>query len=402
MIESLTDKTSKWFFFTMLFLLVDYIRLQDLVPVFGKIKPGMIMVIILTAYLVFQGNLHKANSKQTRMICFFILLLALYVPFAANNFYAYLTVKVMLLYMPFILSAMICINSIERLKTVVIILISIMIYISLYGLWHNGAGSGGYFKDENDLSLFINMWLPFCFILFFTEKVMIKKIFYATGFILGLVAVVASFSRGGFVGLLAMSAVLWLFNPRKVLALSIILIIALMMILFVNQAYWKEMYTTTDTNTGTAEYRILYWQSAWDMFLDNPLGVGGNNFQVRVPEYQGNRFTRVIWGRVAHSLWFTLIPETGIFGIIIYIMLLYYNLKDIFFLKHLNRYTVNPDVQYLYLISLAMLASLAGYFASATFLSVLYYPHYWYMTGIIVAAGNIAKNYIMMPKQAMS
>ncbi len=390
---------NKWFFFTMLYLVVDYVRPQDIMPALNYIKPGMLMIIILTAFLVFQGNLHQTNFKQTRMIWLFILLLALYVPFAANNYYAYFTMKVMLLFMPFILSAIICINSMDRLRTTILILISIMIYIALYGLWHKGVGSGGYFRDENDLSLFINMWLPFCVCLFITEKDRKKKIFYAAGFILGLASVIVSFSRGGFVGLLAMIAVLWFFTPRKLLGLSMITIIVLLMFIFVGQTYWKEMSTVTDIHEGTATARLLSWKAAWNMFLDNPFGVGGNNFQIRFPEYQGYGFSRVMWGRVAHSLWLTLISETGILGIIIYLMILYYNLKDIFYLKRINQGSTDPESRYLYFFSLALLASLAGFFASATFISVLYYPHYWYLCAIIIAVVNIAKNRAIMPKR---
>lgn len=98
-----------------------------------------------------------------------------------------------------------------------------------------------------------------------------------------------------------------------------------------------------------------------------------------------------MWGRVAHSVWFTLIPETGIVGILIFFLLLRYNIKDIFLIKRLSALHSDPDDRHLYHVSLAMTASLAGFFASATFLSVLYYPHYWYMTAIIVAAARFAK-----------
>ena len=99
-----------------------------------------------------------------------------------------------------------------------------------------------------------------------------------------------------------------------------------------------------------------------------------------------------MWGRAAHSLWFTLMPELGIIGIIIYFRLLLYNLKDIFVVK--NKETENDEkLKYLHALSLALIASLAGFFASATFISVLYYPHYWYLSGLIVAIANISINY---------
>lgn len=385
-----TNNTHKnWFFFTLFYLVIDYGRPQDVLHI-GFLKPGMIAILILTGFLIFSGRLKDANSKQTRMIWLFIILLGAYIPFAMNNYFAYKATENMLLYMPFILSTIVCVNSIERLKKIIFVLVLLMIYISGYGLLHGGKGSGNYFQDENDLSLYINMWLPFCFFLFSVEKEKIKKIIYGIGLITGVASVVVSFSRGGFVGLVCTAIIIWLFSAKKLRSLIIIGLLSIIMYVYAGEAYWQEMSTSTDTTEGTATARIESWKSGWKMFLDNPLGVGGNNFQVRFPEYQSDYFQRGMWGRVAHSLWFTLIPELGIFGIIIYFLLLYYNIKDIIFLRRINDNN-NADFKYLQALSAAFIASMAGYFASGTFLSVLYYPHYWYLTGIITAVVKIWK-----------
>jgi hypothetical protein len=382
---------SKWFFFTLLFLVVDYGRPQDYLPI-GSLRPAMLVILVLTIYLVSRKGFIRSDSKQTRMIWYFLLLLAIFVPFARNNYWAYQATTNMLAYMPFILSTVILVNTVKRLRIIITVYIVLMIYISYYSLTHGGKGSGNYFMDENDVSLYINMWLPFCFFLFLYEKDKFKKLFYLLGVVVGLAAVVVSFSRGGFVGLVSVAVVIWLFSPKKMLSLTLIIIAALILYFSTSEEYKQEMSTVTDTDSGTASDRMKSWATAWDMFIDNPFGVGGNNFAARFSEYQGDRFKRGMWGRVAHSLWFTLIPELGIIGIFIYFRLLYYNLKDIFVVKKMQAGN-DLDHKYLYALSLAMLASLAGYFASATFISVLYYPHYWYMTGLIVALANISGKY---------
>lgn len=379
-----------WFFFTVLYLVVDYGRPQDILPI-GFLKPGMFMVLILAGFVLLNGSFLKPQDKQTKLIWAFIALLAVYVPFARNNYFAYQTTKTMLLFMPFILSAIVCVNSIGRLKSMMFVSTCVMIYVSCYSLFYKGVGSGNYFADENDLALYINMWLPFCYFLFRAEKKKLKKIVYASGLLIGIASVVVSFSRGGFVGLVCVFFVIWLFSPRKVISLVVIGCLAAMVFFFAPKNYWTRIETTKDVNEGTAYSRRLAWEAAWNMFLDNPLGVGGNNFPVRFPEYQSSEFQRGMWGRVAHSLWFTLLSELGIFGIIIYGSLLYCNIKDILYLKGINHDKKNGDLVYLQYFSRGTIASLAGYFASGTFLSVLYYPHYWYLTGILVAATNVAK-----------
>jgi putative inorganic carbon (hco3(-)) transporter len=389
-----TERTySNWFFFILLYLFVDFGRPQDLLPI-GFLKPGMITILILTCYLFFTNSIKNSDSKQSRLILAFVLLTAAFIPFARNTFWAYITTKTMLLYMPFILSTIAVVNSASRLKKMMFIIIITMLYVSLYSLYHHGQGSGNYFKDENDLALYINTILPFCYFLFLYEKNWIKKSFYLFGMVVGILGVVNSFSRGGFLGFIAMTAVAWWFSPKKIVSLLIILMAAILIFYFGADLYKKEMATATDTEHGTGRARIESWKAAWAMFLDNPLGVGGNNFQVRFHEYQTEYFKRGMWGRVAHSLWFTLLSELGIAGVFIYFSLIYYNLKDIFHLKNLKEESkANRDVEYLYFLSFGFLASFAGYFASGTFLSVLYYPHYWYLTAVLAASSQIAYSY---------
>ena len=381
-----------WFFFTLMYLVIDYGRPQDILPI-GDLRPGMIIILILSLFLLFHGRIREFSNKQMKMIAFFIILLGLYVPFARNNYFAFLATKDMLTFVPFILSISICITSIKRLKNVFLVSVCLLIYISGYALFNNGVGSGNYFHDENDISLFINMWLPFCYFLFFLEKDRLHKFIYLTGLITGLSSVIVSFSRGGFVGLLCVSLVCWFYSSRKILSLLPIFLLAVVVILVASDRYWERMGTIQEVQEGTAALRIESWKAGWNMFLDNPLGVGGNNFQVRFPEYQTDYFRRDMWGRAAHSLWFTLIPELGIIGISIYFLLIKYNLKDIVYLRKLNNRKTDrsSELQYLHTLSGAFIASLAGYFSSGTFLSVLYYPHYWYMTGILVATTRVAE-----------
>ena len=386
-----------WFFFTTLFIIIDYGRPQDILPI-GFLRPAMLVSIILIIYIIKEGCFKRYSSKQIRYILYFIVLLAIYIPFARNNFYAWRTTKSMVLYLPFILSVIATVTSVDRLKRLILVLICLMIYVAGYALAHGGVGSGNYFSDENDLSLYINMYLPFCLFLLLYEKRIIMKLFYLTAGIVGLSSIVISFSRGGFVGLLGVGLVVWLVSPRKIPSLVIILLICGAFYLSAGSAYLNEMETIGNTGDSTASVRIESWKAGWRMFIDNPLGVGGNNYQVRFSEYQGDFFKRSMWGRVAHSLWFTLISELGIPGLLIYFSLLLTNIKDLFFLRQLKP-EIDDDVQYLRVFSFSCLASLAGYFASATFISVLYYAHYWYLMAIIVSAVNIAKN---LPKHVCS
>ncbi len=392
--QSSTEKKpaadGSWFFFTILFVFIEYVRPQDLFGI-GFLRPAFIIVLVLFGFILKNNGIEKSKCDQIRMMWYFIFLLSLYIPFAVNNFHAYNTTVLMLKYMPVIISIIICVNSLERLKVFMRYFTGFMIYVSVYSLNHNGMGSGSFFVDENDVSLYINMILPFCYFFFLIEKNIKYKILYLSGLVFGLMAVVISFSRGGFVGLVAVFFVIWLLSPRKFLSLVLVAIIGSTIFMYSGDKYINEMSTVTNTKESTASARIKSWETAWIMFLDNPLGVGGNNFQWRFDEYQAGRFSRGMTGRVAHSLWFTLIPELGIFGIIIFYKLLRYNIRDILKIKTKGK-TNDPDVKYFNAMSYSFMAAFAGYFASGTFISVLYYPHYWYFLAIIVATVRIHDN----------
>lgn len=160
--------------------------------------------------------------------------------------------------------------------------------------------------------------------------------------------------------------------------------------------YWEEMTTIVkqDTEDFNKDSRMQYWLSAWNMFVDHPLGVGPQNFGVVLLNgYLTDYFSawhtpEQMWGKVSHSLWFTLLPELGIPGLLLYLSLLLVSLRDILYLKS-QRSAMSERHRYVHFLSLAFLTSFVGFFVSGTFLSVLYYPHYWYLTAMIVATRKI-------------
>jgi O-antigen ligase len=282
------------------------------------------------------------------------------------------------------------VDSKKRLRQFVDFTVLLMIYICLYSLTHRGRGSGGYFRDENDLCLYVVTMLPITYYLLMESKGL-KKIIYGTGLVVGLMSVVVSFSRGGFLGFAAMGATIWLSSKNKIVTLIICIVLGgAVWFLLADDNYRTEMGTIGNQEDGTREERINSWIAGWNMFLDNPLGVGGNNFQVRFPEYQSGYFSRVMWGRVAHSLWFTLLPETGIIGVFLFLNLIVFNFKDILFVKRKTRLqTKKRNSRYLHALALSLLPAFVGFFVAASFISVLYYPFFWYMTGLTVALRRV-------------
>ena len=382
-----STSTSFGFVLVILFLVFEYGRPQDKVSVIGAIHPNWILTSLMVIALLRSSNFNRAVRPQIFRIVLMFFLLLVHIPFAVNNSKAFFVTEGFLLLLPLIISIVLFVDSFERLRVFMKYWNFLAIYIAVNGILGLGLAGSAFLNDENDFSLLMNMMLPFAACLFVYERQKAMKVIYLMASLLSVASIVLSSSRGGFVGLLSVSAVIWLASPRKLLSLVLVGVLGLCVYVVADQNYWDSIATIAKTDEGTAEERIDSWQAGWEMFKDNPLGVGPGNFPVRFPEYQSESMPRNMWGRQAHSLWFTLLPELGIPGALLYLSLLRLNLRDLWYLRRLSKESDNH--RFVYFLSVAFMASLAGYFASGTFLSVLYYPHYWYLTAMIVATRQV-------------
>jgi hypothetical protein len=365
-----------------LYWLVDLARIQNLLPI-ASLYPGTVIISMMLIALIKRADSICIN-RHFKLMIVFTTLLWLLVPVADNSRYAFNTALALSL----ILISCLCIKAYIVTKYNVhqlySMLFTITFYLSLHTLAHAGRGPGGCVEDENDVALFINTIIPIGLYLW-SVNTGAKRWIYLTGSSLMIAAVFATRSRGGFLGLAVMAIFYILRTKRKLIHISFISIVFILFATIISNFtttatsgrgnYFDGIATMKDTNDNTSQERLWSWVAAFEMFKDNPLGVGGNNFQVRFPEYQPEWFKRSMWGRVAHSVWFTCLAELGFPGITVLFMLLGTNIRTClnaeastgeFAGRH------NP-----------MTYSIVGFIVSGTFISVLYYPILWIITAIL-------------------
>lgn len=379
------------FALVIIYLVLEYLRPQDTISAFGAIRPNWIVIaLMLLAWRRTHKSLRSVASPQMSLMLLLVLLLALWVPFATNNYLAYGTLEGFLLLLPFCASCVLFVDTPERLRSFLKWWSFLALCIAAKAISGHGVAGSGFLGDENDVALLVNVMLPFVLCLFAFESKRPLKLLYLGISLLCVAAVVATRSRGGLVGLVAVFSVIWLLSPRKMLTLILVCILGFGVYLTADQQYWARMRTMEATDEGTAKGRLDSWQAGWAMFKDHPLGVGPGNFPIHFPEYQPESMQHNMWGRAAHSLWFTLLPELGIPGAVLYLLLARANLVSLWRLRSLPG---DPEMRRLArLLSIAFLASIAGFFTSGSFLSVLFYPHYWYLSAMIVATSRVLTN----------
>lgn len=74
-------------------------------------------------------------------------------------------------------------NFVNSLKRLISFMIIMMVYICVYSLLHKGRGSGNFFGDEDDLSLYINTIFPFFYFSMLYSKNKIAIVFYMSAMI---------------------------------------------------------------------------------------------------------------------------------------------------------------------------------------------------------------------------
>lgn len=294
-----------------------------------------------------------------------------------------------------------------------LIMAALGLYLGVYSLTHVGRGPGDFLGDENDLCLVLVMLLPFTIGSYFFSHSFFRRSFCVIAALVAIAGMVATFSRGGFVGMLAMFVVLWWRSRQRIKALALSSLVAMVMVALVPSSYWEDMSSIKQTNEGTARARRETWSYSIQIFLrpENVLaGAGMRNTPVLLGDFKLST-GRNLWGRAAHSMYFELLPDLGTIGACLFFSAVFASFRNRiknrrmigFLLKRLNSRPPSLDVNALrselnlaFRLSGLLDASMAGVLASAAFISVLYYPPIWLLLGIGVALATYTRRVVTL------
>ena len=390
------------FFFVLTYLFFEYGRPQALLPPLAVLHLPALTAIILAALLFLRGKV-RLEERQTLLFALLLGLMVIHGPIAVNNYWALTVFISMSLNFVAYLSLLHFVDDEERFGKLVDVWLKLHVLVALVGIVKKGVGAGSFLGDENDLCMTLNMILPFTFFLAMSAPKNWKRIYYVGLACLFLFVIVLTESRGGFVGLVATGLYCWWKSKRKLLSGTVVVVLALFMALAAPSTYWDEIRSIADENTeanpyGTGAARYYTWKVNWGIFLDNPImGVGQGNSPWNVGAYEEKLgfsegfHERSMAGRATHSLYFTLMPELGLIGTILFASMVLLTVRDLRYIQRspANAGTAADGPLPITSIATALEASLVGYLASGVFISVLYYPNYWLLMGFAVSLRKI-------------
>lgn len=394
------------FYLVLASLLFEFGRPQSLIPGLKIIPFATGFDVSLLLIVIMSGKLNLSRL-QTKLWIPLLVVMAIHVPIARNNFWALMTFKDMLLIFGLYLGIVTYVNSLEKMLTLMKVWMGILGFLAVMGVSKGGHGIGGWMGDENDFCMVMDMAAPFGYFLMFSANGIAQKMKYLGFLGTFILAAMASLSRGGFFGLASVGVYCWYRSPKKLNALIVVLVAVVFMLVLAPEKYWDEIASSTSEETlgthGTGGARLYTWGIGTEMFFYNPIiGIGQSNFPWTFGEYEAGRtfHSRSFAGRQAHSAWVTLVSELGIVGIVVIGGMLLQCYKDLKLVrtrfappdsrqKHGQIVQTGEDVR-MYLAR-AMEGSLIGFIVSGVFISILWYPALWVMVAFVVALRNISE-----------
>lgn len=388
------------FWMVTLYFLFEYARPQDVIPALAGLRIPLMLTLTLPVIWLVWGDKRALKDPLLILYVAFIGLCAVSVFWAANQFWVVETTKFMTaLLIAGTLPAAGLLNDRRRLSAFFTIWVLIHVFVAYISATNEGRGAGSFLADENDMALTINMAIPYAYFLMQSrERGLLFKAVMIGAIAIMVAAVIISDSRGGFIGLVAVTCGILFFTRHRIRNALFIAMVGGIAFINLPEHYVGEMQTITDQNDSTRNERLYSWGLGWRMFLEHPIaGVGASNYPWRISEYEARfgEYTgrRGLGGRVAHSLYFTLIPELGMVGIALFAsmtFMIFRRLRGIVRQEDREAVRLTGSKSRVMpseagLLGRAMLVSMFGLFTSGAFISVLYYPHFWFLIGFVLA-----------------
>lgn len=385
----------------LLFFLFEYVRPGYYFPILQAAKIGTLIPLAVFVATLFsnRGSSHHSviSAPNTIWFLFFFLLIFIQLFTADVSLYVFNIFKTVFGYFLIYFIMVRQVTDIQRVKSIFFILLLahlLMILLNpavvLQPETRNYIVGGTFLGDGNDYAWSLCIVLPFSLFLAQSSKTWVKKIVFYGLFILFVLAIIGSQSRGASIALGALLVYLVSQGHRRILGFIGIAVLVSLILAFAPQSYFDRMKTLKEYQTeGSAQGRIMAWKAGVRMAVDHPfIGVGAGHFGVKYGvEYRpkGVGRTEIPWSN-AHSIYFVALGEFGFSGIAFLIGLLAFNFKrNREFINKLKERKLVKDEMFEKLF-IVLQASMIGYAVGGAFLSGLYYPHLFVLAALMESA----------------
>jgi putative inorganic carbon (hco3(-)) transporter len=231
------------------------------------------------------------------------------------------------------------------------------------------------------------------------EKNRWLRLLASWSFIVSLLAVVLTYSRGGFLALsIGVVVLLYYYRPRVYhMPLIILAFIGFFMIAppqYLDRVFSLQEFFQTSGNLRTDDLALRGRASsnlaAYEMIRSNPLfGVGLNNYDYLYNEYSKSLGLAVVsTERAAHNLYLEVAAESGLIGLLVFITILIISINTV--LKARKKYLQVGNQDMADLVT-GFLAALMVYLVAAFFVHAAYPRYFYLLIGMALALDFVVR-----------
>ncbi|RPI32948.1 MAG: hypothetical protein EHM70_07520 [Chloroflexota bacterium] len=252
--------------------------------------------------------------------------------------------------------------------------------------------------DPNFFAQIMLVLAPLALERLWNDRNLLLRVVAAAALILTSLAVILTFSRGGFLALaVALIAMLVYLRPRPA-GLAITVLVLIIALQFVPPEYTSRLETLTEllpssqTSTTTEPSfrgRTSELMVGWRMFTDHPVfGVGWGNFREYYLDYSRQiGLDPRLEQRNAHNLFLQVAAETGVVGLAIFLTIIAVSVVALYrgwrTLQRAGRTDLANMVA-------ALGIGLAGYMLAGMFIHSAYPRFLWLLVGMAMAVPQVA------------
>lgn len=245
-----------------------------------------------------------------------------------------------------------------------------------------GVG-GGMFGNPNDLANALDMLIPLAIALGLSRKGLSRWVYFGCAGFLS-IAVLITFSRGAFLGLVTIFAFLMfkLFRGKRVKMVFVAGLVVIFLVVASPGGFGNRISTIFDQNqdkTGSASERQELLKRGLLILVARPMGVGLANYHMYSLKEQK-----------AHNGYIEVSGELGILGLIAYLII---NFKPLSRLRNLERELEKDEeakTSNTYYLCICIQAVLVAYVVCSMFASIQYF---WYLYYPVAYAIGLCRVY---------
>ncbi|MBC7899101.1 MAG: hypothetical protein H7070_03525 [Saprospiraceae bacterium] len=382
-----------------LFTLTLYFRPYELIPALSALSSmAMILAVVtLVVYVPTQLSIESSLTiltTEVKCILFLAFWAVLTIPIAKNPGLAWETFNETL--SKVVIIFVIMVNTLRtklRLKGLMWLAIGVGVMLSYQALdlyqkgefategYRVSVDFGGMFGNPNDMAGHLVIFMPVAVVLGLASKKKLAKLMYFVAAGMMVAGNMVTQSRGGFLGLITVAAVLvWKIGKNQRLKSILISgVLALIIIALAPGNYGIRMlsiFVPALDSVGSSDQRTELLKQSFLVTLRNPLGIGLGNFPI-----VGTRNLET------HNAFTQVSAELGWLAFAAYMIFMISPWRK---LAAIERQIVRrEDNSWIYLTSIGLQASIAGYMVSSFFGSVAYQWYIYYPIAFAVCLRRI-------------